>query len=269
MFGITFVEQLKRSWRLILYWGGGLSLLVIFVMSILQDVSVVEQYSDILEKMPPQLLNSIGLDEAQAISTPEGFVAFAGLTYGTVVMAILSVVAGLDVTANDEDEGILNVLLSLPVPRWQIIVERALAYALIIVAIALVEFVAMFIGTLFIPVEVNMQPLFLGCINLIPGALSLMAVTIFVASLISNKVIATAISAAFVLTSYVLFVIGGSVNENTFGYYLGRLSVWTYFDSQAVVREGLNPVNIAGLLTLAIVLLFVSTLAFERRDIAG
>jgi ABC-2 type transport system permease protein len=268
MLGVTFIEQLKRSWRQILYWGGGLSLLVIFVMSILQDVSVLDQYSELLGKLPPQLLSSMGLEDAAAVATPEGFIAFAGLTYGTVVMAIFSVVAGLDVTANDEDEGILNVLLSLPISRWQVIVERALAYAVIIAAIALMEFAAMFVGTLLIPVEVNMSPLFLGCVNLIPGGLALMTVTIFFASLFSNKVIATGISAAFVLTSYVLFVIGGSVREDTFGYYLSRLSVWTYFDGQTVVREGLNLVNVAGLLTLAIVLVAVSIWAFERRDIA-
>jgi ABC-2 type transport system permease protein len=269
MFGITFVEQLKRSWRQILYWGGGLSLLVIFVMSILQDTAIIDQYAAILEKLPPQMLSSLGLDDIQSISTPEGFIAFAGLTYGTIVMAIFSVVAGLDVTANDEDEGILNMLLALPIPRWQIIVERALAYAVIIAAIALMEFAAMFIGTLIIPVEVNMQPLFLGCMNLIPGALSLMAATIFFASIISNKAIATGVSAAFVLGSYILYVIGGAVREDTFGYYLGQLSVWTYFDSQTVVRDGLNLVNIGGLFALAIGLIVIATLAFERRDIAG
>ena len=269
MAGVTFIEQLKRSWRLILYWGGGLSLLVIFVMSILQDVTVLDQYSDMISKFPPQMISAMGLEDAAALATPEGFIGFIALTYGTVVMAIFSVVAGLDVTANDEDEGILNVLLSLPIPRWQVLLERAAAYAVIIIAIAMLEFLAIFLGTFMIPVEVNLRPLFLGCVNLIPGALSLMAVTIFFASIISNKVIATGLSAAFVLTSYVLFVIGGAVKDNTFGYFLGRLSVWTYFDGQAVIREGLNPVNVGGLLALVAVLLVVSVWAFERRDIAG
>src|SRR5688572_24867576 len=178
MFGVTFVEQLKSSWRQILYWGGGLSLLVIFVMSILQDVSVLDQYADLIGDLPPQMINAMGLEDAAAIGTPEGFIGFIALTYGTVVMAIFSVVAGLDVTANDEDEGILNVPLSLPIPRWQVLVERALAYAVIIIAIAMLEFAAIFVGTFMIPVDVNLRPLFLGCLNLIPGALSLMAVTI-------------------------------------------------------------------------------------------
>lgn len=269
MLGVTFFEQLKRSWRLILYWGGGLSLLVIFVMSILQDVTVLNQYSDLLGKLPPQMLNGMGLEDATALATPEGFVGFIALTYGTILMAIFSVVVGLDVTANDEDEGIMNVLLSLPIPRWQVLLERAAAYALIVIAIALLEFVAIFVGTFLIPVEVNLRPLFLGCMNLIPGTLSLMAVTIFFASIISNKVIATGLSAAFVLTSYVLFVIGGAVRDNTFGYMLGRLSVWTYFDGQTVIREGLNPANIGGLLALVVVLMVASVWAFQRRDIAG
>jgi putative exporter of polyketide antibiotics len=96
-----------------------------------------------------------------------------------------------------------------------------------------------------------------------------MAATIFFASIISNKAIATGVSAVFVLGSYILYVIGGAVREDTFGYYLGQLSVWTYFDSQTVVRDGLNLVNIGGLFALAICLIVIATIAFERRDIAG
>ena len=273
MFGITFIEQLKSSWKMILYWGGGLSLLVIFVMSIMQDAAVAEQYAELLEDFPPEMLNSLGLSDAAAIGTPEGFIAFAGLTYGTIVLAILAVVAGLDVTANDEDEGILNVLLSLPIPRWQVIVERAAAYALIIAAIAMLEFLAIFVGkTLVIPDEiamtVNMRSLFNGCLNLIPGALALMAVTIFFASIFSRKVISAGLSAGFVLGSYILNIIGESVEPGTIGDVLARFSVWRYFETQGVVHNGLNYTYMTGLLILALVLVGLSTFAFERRDVA-
>jgi ABC-2 type transport system permease protein len=183
-------------------------------------------------------------------------------------LAFFAVMAGLDVTANDEDEGILDVLLALPIPRWQVIVERTLANAVIIVGIAMVEFLAMVIGTFITPLEIDLGKLFLGCVNLIPAAWILMAFTIFVSSIFSRKLIVTGIAAAFVLGSYMLNIIGSAVTEGSFGSLLGKLSVWTYFDVQKVIQNGLNPVNISGLLLLSVVLIVASTYLFERRDVA-
>ena len=267
MSGTIFIEQLKNSWRQIVYWGGGLAFLAMFIMAILQDVTLITQYQQLLERLPSAILGAFGLSDAAALATPEGFIGFAALTYGTILMAVFAVVAGLDVTANDEDEGILDVLLSLPIPRWRVIVERSLAYGVIIVAIALLEFVGIVIGTFFTPLEINLMPLFLGCIGLIPAGLILMAVTVFLTSLISHKIIATGLAAGFALVSYVLSIIGSAVTEGSFGRMLGRISVWTYFDSQTVIQEGLNPANVVGLLALTLVLLLASLYAFERRDI--
>ncbi|MDQ7037137.1 MAG: ABC transporter permease subunit [Anaerolineae bacterium] len=231
MVGITFIEQLKHSWRQILYWGGGLALLVMFVMSIMQDVAVPQQYAEMLEQFPPAMLNAYGLSDAAAIATPDGFVSFAALTYGTIALAIFAVVAGLSVTANDEDAGIMNVLLALPIPRWRIIVERTAAYALIMVAIAMLEFVGMFCGTFLIPddITIDLSKLFLGSLNLIPGSLTLFAATIFFASIFSRKIIATGSATALVLGSYILNILAEVVTEDSFGYFLGRFSVWKYF----------------------------------------
>ena len=108
MAGVTFIEQLKRSWRQILYYGGGLAFMIAFVMSIMQDVTVLEAYGGMIERMPPQLLSSIGIEDAAIIATPEGFASFAGLTYGSIILAVFAVMAGLDVTANDEaDQALL------------------------------------------------------------------------------------------------------------------------------------------------------------------
>ena len=49
---------------------------------------------------------------------------------------------GMRVTANEEDSGILDVVLSLPVRRWQVMVEKIAAYLVTIVMIALWSSVA-------------------------------------------------------------------------------------------------------------------------------
>jgi ABC-type transport system involved in multi-copper enzyme maturation permease subunit len=95
-----------------------------------------------------------------------------------------------------------------------------------------------------------------------------MAATIFFASIFSRKVISAGLSATFVLGSYILNIIGEGVEPGTIGDVLARFSVWRYFETQGVVQNGFNYTYVTGLLVLAVVLVGLSTFAFERRDVA-
>lgn len=269
MIGTIFIEQLKRSWRQVLYWGGGLAGLALFMFMILQDSAIAEQYAALLEQFPPVLINSLGLEEAAQLSTPEGFLAFAAFLYGVIILAVYSVMAGLNIIANDEDSGEMNVMLALPIPRWRVIVEKFLAYILIIFGITLVLYGGMLIGSLISPVEVDMGKMLVGALNLIPAGVSVMGVTVFITSLFSNKLISTGIAAAFVMGSYVLNVAGEVVQEGTLGDTLSSLSIWHYFDTQSAVFNGINPTNVALLLGIGLVGMIAATFFFERRDVAG
>ena len=92
--------------------------------------------------MPPLLLQAFGMTDAAQLATPAGFLDFGFFSYMMLVLAAYAVIAGLSVTANEEDRGIMDVLLSLPIPRWRLVVERFLAYALILVLILVLTFLA-------------------------------------------------------------------------------------------------------------------------------
>jgi len=269
MIGTIFIEQLKRSWRQILYWGGGLAGLAFFMFMILQDATIAEQYAALLEQFPPTFLSALGLEDAQMLATAEGFLAFAAFFYGVVILAVFAVMAGLNIIANDEDTGEMNVVLALPIPRWRIIVEKFLAYGVIIVGIAFVLYLGMLAGSLISPVEVDMGKMLVGSINLIPAGISLMGITVFVTSLFSTKIISTGIAAAFVMGSYVLNVAAEVVQAGTLGDQLGRLSSWRYFNTQQAVFDGIDPTNTALLLGIALLAVLAAMFFFERRDIAG
>ncbi len=269
MIGTIFIEQLKRGWRQILYWGGGLAGLAFFMFMILQDSAIAEQYAALLEQFPPVFINALGLEEAAQLAEPEGFLAFAAFLYGAIILAVFGVMAGLNIIANDEDSGEMNVLLSLPIPRWRVIVEKFLAYILIIIGITLVLYGGMLIGSLISPVEVDMGKMLVGAINLIPAGISVMGITVFVTSLFSNKLISTGVAAAIIMGSYVLNVAGEAVQEGTIGDTLSNLSIWHYFDTQGAVFNGINPANVALLLGIAAVAVLAATFFFERRDVAG
>lgn len=271
MTGAVFQEQFKQSWRQALYFAIGLGFLAFVMFSLNQDNSLAESYGKLLGSFPPAFLSALGAEDLAKDLTPEAFIGFAALLYGNIIMAVYAVMAGLSIIANEEDEGSINVLLALPIPRWQVIVEKFLAFALLIICIPLLQYIGFILGRMATPeiVVVDMNKLLMGTLNEIPAGLSIMATTVFFSSIFARKAISTGVASGFVLVSYVMFVMGNMVTEDSPGRIIGDLSIWTYFDSQMVMRDGLQVANVALLVGLAIVLLVLSVLAFERRDVSG
>lgn len=270
MTGAIFTEQLKQSWRQMLYYGIGLAFLAFYMFAMNQDSSLAESYGELLGAMPPAMLEMLGVgDIAEGVLTPEGFIAFGALLYGNIIMVVFAVAGGLNIIASEEDSGSIDVLLALPIPRWQVIIEKYLAYSILILGVAFIQYAGFLAGRMVTPVEVvvDMNKLLMGVINEIPAGLSVMAITVFFTSIFSRKAISTGVASGFMLVSYVLFTMGNLLTEDSAGKIIGNFSIWTYFDSQMVMRDGLQVANVGLLLGLAIAFLALSVFAFERRDV--
>lgn len=272
MTGKVFVEQLKQSWLQIFTWGVGLGFLTFFMSLIVEDPEVINQYSAVIGAMPPAILSAFGISDVVLLTTPEGFLVFAGFTYGAIILSVFGVLAGLNITANDEDSGMMNIVLALPTPRWQIIVERFLAMVIVLVGIDLLMFSGMFAGNILFNLEMDMMALFLGATNMIPMILAIMAITTLIGAVFSNKVIITALSGSFVLISYVINIIADAVNKTDvpLAGWVEKISVYNYLGSEGVVIDGqLNAGNVSVLLVTTVLAVAVSVYAFDNRDISG
>lgn len=272
MKGTVFIEELKRSWLGAFYWGIGMAGLMMFLNAIMQNNEVIEQMQLVLGTLPQGILQAFGVSDIEILKTSEGFIAFAGFTYGSLILSAYGVVSGLGITANDEDEGSLNVLLSMPLSRWQIIVEKFAAFTLLLLLVILMMFGGIVLGSKIFNVPMNYSTLFLGTLNLMPLSLSMMAMTCLIASLFSQKAIVVATSVIILVISYFVNVLTGSLNLESapIAGFIQKLSVFSYVDSEGIVLSGaLNFVNISLLLGLSLVLVAISIFAFERRDIGG
>jgi ABC-2 type transport system permease protein len=268
MAGAIFIETLRRNWRQILYWGISLASLGWMIAVIVQDVDMLKQYEQIAKSFPPALLQLFGAQDAATLATPEGFVTYGFFGYSLLILAVYAVIAGLGVTANEEDAGIMDVLLSLPVPRWRVVLEKLAAYMLIMVAIIAVSFLGLLLGAQMSPVmrEVNLARLAEGTLNMIPSSLLMIALTTFVAAVVRRKGTATGIAAAFIVGSYFVDFLGKAASESALAN-VRAVSFFSYYDPQAVLVNGLNVGDFALLLAITALLVVGSVWAFQRRDV--
>lgn len=262
-----FIEQLKRAWRSAIFWGIGIGLLGFYVTSVIQNAEILAQYEEILAALPTPLLAAFGVSDVNSLVSPEGFIGFGFLFYAILALAVYAVLSGLNITANDEDEGIMEVMLALPIARWRVIAEKFAAYTLLSIVIVVISGMGLFAGASVTIIELDRMRLLQGTINMLPTMLIIMAFTAMVASLSSRKGIVATIATVFVVLSYFLFTIDNAT-DSPITTMLGQLSFFHYYDAEQVMQTGLMLGNVVLLIGLTMVCVAISLVAFEQRDIA-
>lgn len=266
MSGAVFVETLRRTWVQTMFWALGLGFLAMTVVLMIPLIDMMAMVK-LLEGMPEFVRSAVGVgDNLMVITTPEGFVAVGFFGKLALVLAAYPVVMGLRVTANEEDDGILDVLLSAPLPRWRMVVEKLAAYALSIVVIAFMVFVGMGLGSLLIDIQLDMGLMGQAIINVMPMLLLILALTALAGAVLRRRRDALVAATVFVLGSFMLDTIGtmatGSAAEN-----LRQISVFSATSAVSVMERGLAWGTFAVLTAIALAFSGGAVWAFQRRDI--
>lgn len=265
MNGVIFKDTLRRNWRGMLYWGLGFATYGLMVMMIVQDANILKQYGEIAKAFPPALMQLFGGD-ATSLATPEGFLAYGFFGYLLLIFAVYAILCGLNVTANDEDAGIMDMVLSLPLPRWRLVVEKLLAYALLIIGIVVLSYVGLFLGEQFSALKVDNSRLLQATFNIIPSALLILGFTALAGAVFRSKGTATGVAAFFVVGSYVLNFLGAAASGTVFDK-VKSLSFFNYYDHQGVILHGLSLGNVVLLLVVTVICAAGALWSFQRRDV--
>jgi ABC-2 type transport system permease protein len=265
MTGIIFRETLRRGWRPMLYWGIGMALLALYMLVAIQDMDTLGQYAAIVESMPPALLALFG-SEVAAIGSPDGFIAFGFFGFGLLFLAVYAVSAGLNITANEEEDGILDSLLAQPVPRWRVMIEKFLAYLVLSAGIVVLSYAGLLLGMQFSALPVNTGRMAQAAANMLPSMLLMTAFTMFAAVVVRRRAVAMGLAAVFVVGSYFVDFLGGAAS-GSLADALRALSFFSYYDATTVMQTGLNWGSVALLLGVTAALVAGALWFFQRRDV--
>lgn len=270
MTGKVFWETLRGGWRTALYGAVGLAFFGAYSVLLLPDTAGLQGFVKLMEAMPSEMMQAIGVDDPAMMATPEGFIGFAFFTYGAILLSVFAIFAGLSITANDEESGAMNMLLALPLPRWRVVVERAAAQVIFAFVIALGGWISLVAVRSFNTYAESLEPLTLlkACMAFVPIILTIMALTAVLGALIRRRNIAGAVAGAFVAASYLMNTLGGMAGPGV-GELMQKLSIYTYFDGPELARNGLDLGVFMVFSLIAAVLTAAAVGLFNRRDITA
>ena len=198
-----------------------------------------------------------------------GILASSVIEIIPVILGIYAIITSTETLAGEEDSGTLELIVAMPLPRWEIVTAKAVAIStatLLIVAIA-GAVNALMLSAIEASIEIDITPmqLFVATLSAWPLTLTFLMLGLFLGAYLPNRRTAALVTTAVFLTSYFGEMLTGSVQSLEV---LRPLPLFYYFDSSAgLFTNGVQARDLAVLLGLAALFFALALLSFQRRDI--
>ncbi|MGD0020080.1 MAG: ABC transporter permease subunit [Candidatus Limnocylindrales bacterium] len=221
--------------------------------------------NSMLEKMGPAA-KILGASMGDA-STLIGFLhieLFSMILPAAIVAFAAGMASGF--TAGEESRGTIDVLLSYPVSRRRVVLEKWLAVVLACVVSVVVLWVFAIAGAAISASELPPDRLAEALAMLVLLGLAFAGIALAISAFTGNRGASIGVTIALLVAMYLVDALSSIVDGLAT---IRPLSLFRYYMGGDPLRNGLNLGDAAVLAGVAAVFLAVSVVAFERRDLAA
>ncbi|MBI2863555.1 MAG: ABC transporter permease subunit [Chloroflexi bacterium] len=255
-------KSLRDERAAVIGYGLGLALYGLLIVIMFPSVGQAPGLAEMMESYPPAMKALVG--EIKAITTVEGFVALEVLTWLPLILAIFAIMSATDFVAGEAERGTLYLVLSQPVRRWRLVVERMAALTVSLLAMALAAGIGLWLGLPIAKVEMSPANLIAATVATVPLVLVIAGISLLAGCILMSRRLAGLIAAGLAVAFYLLNSLAGVVEQLK---PWSRLSPFHYFDAYKTITNGPDLADTLTLLVGAFVLVGASVLVFQRRDI--
>jgi ABC-2 type transport system permease protein len=265
MLSNIFLKSLRDQRKSLLYWGIGLiamAVIMAFVYPTIKNMPSINQY---LSELPESVKEMFGPGIID-YGTPTGYFGTELFSFMVpLLLLVFGIGFGAKAIAGDEEKGTLGFLLTNPVPRWRVVVDK---FGVLIISMILLGFLfwaGLAICIMGLGIDLSLSKLAEATLGAVALALVFSALSFLVGCIKGNKGMTMGIASGLAVLTYLLNTLGGMVSglkDYRF------LSPFYHYMEPNTLANGLSPAHILVLLGLVIVFFAFSIPAFIRRDIS-
>lgn len=258
-----FLQELRFRRNGIIGWGLGLCFFPVVYVGLYP--SFADQMPNFQEMMDIALYQALGISMASF----EGYVASTVTNLIPVILAIYAVISGTGTLAGEEDDGRLETIVALPIPRWQIVTVKATALGL---ALALILAIAaagagLTLAAIGSQIDTALTPLdmFWRLMEAWPLVLAFAMASLFLGAFCPSRRTAAALATILIVASFLGNNLAGMISslERIKGVFL-----FNYFEATAeALINGQQPANLLALTLVALAAFGLAIFFFQRRNI--
>lgn len=256
-------RNLRDKKRALLAWSIGLALLTFFTMAFWPSIRGNAQYDKLLKQMPDTLKAFVG---DQPFSTPEGYLQAQLFLYVVpVLFMIYAIGRGADAIAGEEERRTMDLLLSVPVGRGRVVLEKFAAMVVGVGLLGLILLILLELCAKLFDMNIGFENLAAATLGSALLGLVFGAVALAVSASVGKKGLAVATAAALATAAFFINSIARVVDAlKTYQ----KLSPFHWYLSHSPLENGFDLPGYGLLIAAVVILLAISVTRFERRDVA-
>ena len=259
MFNLLIYEVRSR-WRAIIGWGFSLILYGAIYMSIIPGL--FEQLKS-LEGLSVYRL--VGMQ----LGSIEGYMASVVLVYVPILLGIYCIITSTSILAGEEDKGTLELMIAMPLSRWQILTAKAAALSMVVLFIMSIASVgnAFVLAVIKTNTLINVTPfsLFTSLMSSLPLALGLIMMGFFLGAILPTRRLSATVMTVFFIASFFVNNLAGMVKSLEPIQYF---SLFHYYNpTKMIFTDGAQLSGTIILLGVAAVFYILAVIFFNRRNI--
>jgi ABC-2 type transport system permease protein len=253
---------IREQRRSLIGWSIGIAALVLLMAAVWPTVRDMPGLKDFIRHYPPALKKVFKLEERFA--TGGGYLNSELFSLMVPAMfLVFGIGHGARLVAGEEEDGTLEVLLTVAPSRRRVILEKAAALVATVALLGLALLVSTLLADVAISMKVGLADLVRGSATLTALALEYALLAFAVGAASGRRGIAIAVATGTAVATYVLFVLGQLLDS---------VRPWQGISSftQALGHGPIGPTWSPGVLTMlavGIVAVAVGTMVFDRRDL--
>ena len=257
-------KAVREHRRGVVAWSIGVGAVVAmyaaFYPSIKSSAADLQAYMD---SLPEAIRTIVAPDD---YTSPVGYLESEFFnTMGPLVVLIFAIGAGARAIAGEEGAGTLDLLLSAPVRRRQVLASKATAIVASAFALAAVAAVAIVVLGPPFDLSVPVGAVLAACVMLALLGLAFGGVAFAIGAATGRRTLANAVAGGLAVFAFIVNAVGPTVD------WMGPLrplSPFRWYQDPDVLSGGMRPTNVLVLSGIALVTYAIAHLAFERRDLS-
>ena len=255
-----FKHELFSRWVSILGWGIGLTLFASMYISIFPEVA-----DEMAGLAALSLYQAMGID----LGSFAGYIASVVVQIMPVILGVYVIMISTGTLAGEEENGTLELVVAMPLQRWQIVAMKAAALSVVLFLILGIIGAgsAFTLNIVKQTTEVDVTPmqLFISMQGAFPLMLAFFSIGLFLGTIMPSRRLAVAAMTIIYIGSYLMQSIAAIVESMEF---LDSWSLFAYVDTTiSVFTDGIDLNNVLVLLAVSAVFFVLAVLSFQRRNI--
>ena len=247
-----------------MWWSIGISALIILTILFYPSFADSPEFDDILDNMP-EALAKLFVGAVSDLTSPEGYLnsqLFVLLV--PLLFMFFAIARGSGAIAGEEEKGTLDLLLSYPLKRSRVLIEKFAAMVVTILAMAFVFWLSIAVGAVAIGMDISLWRVAEATLSGVFLGLAFGTLALALGCANSNRGLSIGVASALGVAAYFLNALAPVVDALE---PLQKLSLFYYYIEADPLSNGLDLGHVGVLLGLTGILLSVALVTFNRRDL--